>query len=343
MSNKIDQEIEEISEEMEKSTTSAQERLFNTIRELGPEGLKARVATLEKSEKELLFNTLEEMKKGKKAVEMDKEYAAEYVKGNVNDTVLQEDKADDDQDEKLVKPEAAKQKHQGDETPEGKEGQVIKSELEETLDAVKKSEDMLKSMVSRMRELGKTDAEIIEKCVARGIDENELAKAMEAKDNPEADQVEDKLDDLQKEKARGDKKRPEELKLEEDNKEAQKKVDAPIKKAEWAGENDLLKSGRGQQNHHFSVNDYYSDILSKLETEESLAKSDLEDDLERDEDLNDIIAKGEDQSYEQVLAKSMAEENKKKVNGKIVKSFSDNEIAQALGLSDEEAAELLGE
>ena len=58
---------------------------------------------------------------------MDDNYQAKYVKGDVyKDTVIQEDKADDDADEKLVKPANAKMKHQGDNNPEGFEGQVIK-------------------------------------------------------------------------------------------------------------------------------------------------------------------------------------------------------------------------
>jgi hypothetical protein len=120
----IEQEIQQVADGLEKSTQTPKERLFETIRHLGPAELRARMAGLEKSEKELLLDALTEMKK---AVEMDKEYAAEYVQGKLKATKIQEDKADDDQDEKLVfnSPEAVTVNHQGTPT-NGWEGQVIK-------------------------------------------------------------------------------------------------------------------------------------------------------------------------------------------------------------------------
>lgn len=119
----IEQEIEQLAENLEKSSQSPKDKLFATIRELGPEQIRAKLATLEKSDKELLLSALQEMKK---AVEMDKNYAAKYVQGKITDTKIQEDKADDDQDEKLVLEAAATINHQGTPTP-GWEGQVIKA------------------------------------------------------------------------------------------------------------------------------------------------------------------------------------------------------------------------
>lgn len=663
--SKIDEEIEQVADKLEKSTKTVQDSLIETIEQLGPEELKARMGDLNKSEKALLYDALEEIKKSK-AVEMDDEYQAEYVKGNIKDTILQEDKADDDQDEKLVKPEAAKHNHQGDISPEGREGQVIKSEdSEDLLEQVKKSDDMMYKMISKMCKMGKEKDLIMDKCMAKGMDkdkvsgmidramadhnkkmhksgdsikesiqlvkswqflglkEDQLFKAVETKgrefvsekvmetiaksieadvedtedflksmdydmemfsDFCETDDVdfaksllekaktvsrqgiryyaegpnagkpvgsvrgdkagvkaiararrkgkisakaakqgikrtneseayerkrekagmgrtdskeqmqrivrrdlaskkeglqspkykqasrkhidaqaeaakpvrearekmeregskkkdgsykktkkndalaqeiaekreekrrktaqqsmdfdrnvrkptaeagrkkekelaekqskmnkeakkrseasmkksdsmektrkaaETKMDDTDKKKkmnkeedqisdtnqmtegkVRGDKKKPEALKLENDNKANM------TKSIVWAGENDLLKSGRGQQNHHFSVNGYYDEVLAKSQEEanaEELQKSENE---ERDEDLNDIIEKSQDTSADDVLTKSLLEENKGKINGRLAKSFEDNEIAQALGLTEEEAKKILGE
>lgn len=138
----IEQEIEQIAGDLEKSNQTPRDKLFETIRQIGPEGIKARLATLEKSEKELLLSALQEMKK---AVEMDKNYQAKFVQGKIVDTIIQEDKADDDQDEKLVlnSPEAVTVNHQGTPTP-GWEGQVIK--------AKEMSKDKAKDKIMSMEE-----------------------------------------------------------------------------------------------------------------------------------------------------------------------------------------------
>jgi hypothetical protein len=119
----IAQEIDEVAGELEKSVKSPKEILIDTIRELGPEGLRKALPELDNSEKELLKEALEDMKK---VVSMDDAYAAKVIQGKIDDTKLQEEVANDDQDEKLVKPEAAKIAHQGTPT-EGWEGQVIKA------------------------------------------------------------------------------------------------------------------------------------------------------------------------------------------------------------------------
>lgn len=455
---KIDEEIEQMADKLEKSALTPSEQLFNTIRELGPDGLKAKLSELSKSEKEVLQGALEEMKK---AVSMDDQYQAKYVQGNINDTVIQEDKADDDQDEKLVKPEAAKHNHQGDVTPEGREGQVIKGrgpdkqprktrgdrnaraldamvgaskemsqdkdkrsdadkkyeearqerkekrnmavtskikKSEEILEEIKKSDDMMYKMVSKMCGMGKAKKDIMDKCMAKGMDEKKVSSvidramadhnktmhksedaeytrevvdgkeanvkksdsmektraAAETKSDGKAKKMlkeEDQLSDtdqMTEGKDRGDKKKPEELKTEKDNKAAQDKVNdmkqGKMKKSvEWSGANDLLKSGRGQQNHHFSVNEYYDEVIAKSKEEPGEGVEDLKKSDDGQEDLNDIIEKGGDTSADDVLTKSLIEGNKEKINGRLTKSFKDDEIAQALGLSEEEAKKILGE
>ena len=124
--DKITKEIEALAEQMEKSVTDPNDRLFSIIKSLGKDGLKAKLEDLSDEEKVTLKATLEEMTL-KKAISFDKEaQSVKFVRGKVTDTIIQEDKADDDVDETLVKPEAAKMDHQGTPT-DGWQGQVIKS------------------------------------------------------------------------------------------------------------------------------------------------------------------------------------------------------------------------
>lgn len=128
MAKDIAKEIDEMAEKMTKSI-DPKEVLFETITNLGPEGLRARLPFLSDDEKFVLKSAIEEMTlKKAKSVEFDKEaQGAKHIQGNIMDTVIQEEVGNDDADEKLVKPEAAKHSHQGN-SVEGWEGQVIKAE-----------------------------------------------------------------------------------------------------------------------------------------------------------------------------------------------------------------------
>lgn len=125
--DEITKEIEAMAEQLAKSSADPKETLFKTIAALGKDGIKARLANLSTEEKSLLKAALEEMNlKKAKSVEMDKEaQGAKVIQGKLIDTVLQEEIANDDADEKLVKPEAAKHSHQGN-SVDGWEGQVVK-------------------------------------------------------------------------------------------------------------------------------------------------------------------------------------------------------------------------
>jgi hypothetical protein len=144
------------------------------------------------------------------------------------------------------------------------------------------------------------------------------------------------------EKTRANKEKVKELELSSDNKDAQKEVNdmkQGMKKAVWGGENDLLKSLTGGRNHHFSMEEYVTEVLKSAEKPaEDLKKSEPSKD-----DLNEIIAKSEDVSWDEYNCDRMVKANKEKIRGRVVKSFEDNEIAQALGLSEEEAKKILGE
>lgn len=126
MPQDIAKEIDEMGKNLEKATMTPKESLIKTIQGLGKEGIKARLPLLSQEDRTLLKSTLEEMAKSK-SVEFDEEAkSAKVIQGNIMDTVIQEEIANDDADEKLVKPAANKQNHQGN-SVEGWEGQVIKA------------------------------------------------------------------------------------------------------------------------------------------------------------------------------------------------------------------------
>lgn len=333
----IEQEIEQTAEELAKSNQTPREQLFDTIRKMGPAGIKAKLASLEKSDKELLLSALQEMKK---AVEMDKNYAAKFVQGKVTDTIIQEDKADDDQDEKLVMEAAATINHQGTPTP-GWEGQVIKGKDMEKKDIKESAE---KDSKKKMDMAGK-------KCMKKGeMPFGDLKDEKKSKDEKKdalkkiKKSVEDQLKEFgveaTPELVKSEMKRllAEESEVVAPVTEVKKSEDVQaVRKANWAGEQDLLKANTFGRNHHFSINEYLDQVLAEAaKPTEEVQKS-----VEAKEDLNDIIQKGGDANWDMVNTDRLLKANK--VKGTFVKSFEQNEIAQALGLTEEEAKKILGE
>lgn len=498
----VNKEIDEVAGAMEKSTETPKDALFKTLLELGADGIKEKLIAksqdgtplLSDEERTVLVDALTEMKKAK-SPSMDADYQAKYVRGNVyKDTIIQEDKADDDADERLVKPANAKMKHQGDNQPEGFEGQVIKAHEDSKEDAkqmkqiadkeakeevkdhnkkmhkddIKKAkeetDELLKGLFPEMAsmdaksEYKETKDDVfrkIKRCAEaiKDMKEHSYTIAREVKDIPEAKEVFEKryssklreLKNLAKEynsmkkaidiskdakatadevpcpmdskdknkpkvmgknydmekmkkmkksiedefkaagteitpelvkgemkkrllkeedqlgndetekapKARGDKSRPEALKVEKENDAAQKKVNdlgqGKMKKAMgWAGSQALLAANTGGRNHNFSVNGYYDEALKKAEeankpAEETLAKAEGDTKEEsKPMDINDIIEKSLDQTRDENIADQLMAVRDAHVNPKFVKSFSDNEIADALGLTEEEAKKILG-
>ena len=155
---------------IESKADQSMEPLQKALASLSKDQLKALVPSLSKAEKVLLGELLQ---KGKPAVSFDKEYAAEYVKGKVTDTVIQEDKADDDQDEKLVKKEAAAHKHQGDQTPEGREDHIVKAQS--PWEEIAKSEDLSYAAIKKMCGRGMTSDQIQKMCMTKGFDESKVS------------------------------------------------------------------------------------------------------------------------------------------------------------------------
>lgn len=303
----------------------AQDNLIKAIYILGSEGIKERLSGLEKAEKIILLNALEEMQKG---TSMDKDYAAKYVQGKVyQDTVIQEDKADDDADEKLVKPENAKINHQGDQSDPNREENKV--------------EDPKKDMKKGFTTTADTGYQLDENA-SKKEEEPAIKKGEDGVKNSEETQVKDDLEKLKSKKARGDKTRPEVLKVENENKAAQDKVDdlgqkGAVKKAiAWGEKNDLLKSNTQGRNHHFSINEYYDEAVQFVldyKPGESLNKSE-------DTSINGMIEKGADASRDEVLLKAeLAKQNKNQVT--LVKSFSLDDIAHDLRISKSKQEEIL--
>lgn len=380
----ITKQIEDMANKMEKSATEPKDKLFSLIKSLGPAGLKEKLPTLSDEEKVILKAALEEMTL-QKAISFDKEaQAVKFVQGNIKDTIIQEDKADDDADEKLVKPEAAKMNHQGTPT-DGWDGQVIKS--------IEESEDQLDALIEKAMSKCNDSGMVMKKLKEKGMDEGKVQGALEKykakKEMKKSEDLEkgkkiqmdrkeaveeherlvgvlesgDKKDD--KEEAKKQKKELKEMKKSDSEdlekgkmkekmseavdeiaeEEAEEKVKEHEKKmhkkdmkksVSWEDETRLLKANTQGRNFNFNVEQFIEETL-KNEPKETVQKS------EGKEDLNDLIAKGKDKSWDQEMDSKKKEEAKKKMNGKMVKSFADAELAEVLGISEEEAKKILGE
>lgn len=285
-----------------------------------------------------------------KAISFDKEaQAVKFVQGNIKDTIIQEDKADDDADEKLVKPEAAKMNHQGTPT-DGWDGQVIKS-LEE-------SEDQLDALIEKAMDKCNDEKMVAEKLEKKGMNKEKVQGAIEkykakkevkkSEETPSEDLEKGKMKEkeMDKEEAKDKIMAMEEKehgtkdpkKLVEAEKKEHKEEKKEMKKSiSWEDETRLLKANTLGRNFNFNVEQFIEETL-KNAPQETVEKSE-----DGKEDLNDLIAKGKDKSWDQEADEKKKDEAKKKMNGKMVKSFADAELAEVLGISEEEAKEILGE
>lgn len=134
----IDKEIEDLAENMAKSTTDSRQLLFDTIMELGPEGLKKAAADLTSDEQELLKSCVADLAKAQ-AVSQD--LTPEKTTTDANKMKTESLSGSDDEDEKkLMDEKNANHPHQGGpkDKPEGWEGQIIK--------AIQDTEDLCKSL-----------------------------------------------------------------------------------------------------------------------------------------------------------------------------------------------------
>jgi len=120
----LEEKLEKAAKQMEDYFRKSDEmkKLLETIEKLGPEGLKKALPNLSVEQRTLLIEVL---KKGKPAVSMDDKMPEGGVKVRQVQSEKVKAKGHDDEDEELVKEEAAEHKHQGDSSPEGFSGQKI--------------------------------------------------------------------------------------------------------------------------------------------------------------------------------------------------------------------------
>lgn len=380
MSNDINQEMEEIAKNMEKSITNQKDELFKTIKAIGPEGLKKAMPNLSETERKLLKSALEEMIKAAqltKATEM-KVDGAKVIEGKLQDLKVKEEKADDEEDEKLVQDKNKEIKHQGDDSV--LEGQVIKG-----CDAEEKSK--MKSCVKDVEKEGKSKDSAFAICtesVKKADDEVETED--DKKEDSPADKKEDKKEDEKevkiekgeaevemedgKKKVEMDlkdfkdehKKLPKvlESKDKEDDKKEAKEQKAELKDVEKQAktvkeEKEDVKKGAMKESASEMLSECDNNSLLKaltlgrnhhfsmndyLDAEEAKAKEPVKKSEVNEDanDINSILEKGEDISLNDYLNGYEAH----KPQGHKEPSFDISDMATAMGLTAEEAKKILG-
>lgn len=207
----------------------------------------------------------------------------------------------------------------------------------------------------------------------RKAQEKDLGDGMAAAKLPEEDQTGDTKQITEGESRAKDEKVKD---LENDPEETADEVKCPEgkmkKSVSWEDPNALLKANTLGRNHHFNVNNYYDNALNKSymskmmkmckagmakkEIKEKMGEEYKEDAYKacmekmgkmkkseepaKKEDLNDIIEKGQDLSYDDY--RTGVELSKHKTNGN-QSSFNDVDMADAFNMTEEELKEILGE
>lgn len=137
--SQIEAEIGEMAEKMAKSTKDSKQLLFDTIMELGPEGLKKALPDLSEEEREVLKTSLDEMAKSRS--EDAEKLTPKKDLTSANEMKQESFEGSDDEDEKKLMADKNKEQNQQGgpkDKPEGWEGQVIK--------AIEQSEDLVKAL-----------------------------------------------------------------------------------------------------------------------------------------------------------------------------------------------------
>lgn len=132
MAKEIENEVEQLAEKMTKSTAEGKQVLFDTIFNLGPDGLKKALPLLSPEQQEIVKEALEEMNKAAHKPEPSADGAhltPEKTQTKQAKMKAESNTGSDDQDEKLMEDKNKDIKHQGgpSEKPEGWEGQVVKA------------------------------------------------------------------------------------------------------------------------------------------------------------------------------------------------------------------------
>jgi hypothetical protein len=131
-SKEIDKEIGQIAEKMAKSVVDGKQALFDTIINLGPEGLKKTLPTLSPAQQEIVKSAIAEMSKATHLPEVTQDAGVltpEKTQTKHAKMKAESQTGSDNQDEKLMQDKNKDIKHQGgpSDKPEGWEGQVIKA------------------------------------------------------------------------------------------------------------------------------------------------------------------------------------------------------------------------
>ena len=354
----IETEIDQIADQMAKSTQDPKTELIATIKELGAEGLRKSLPELSDDQRDLVKSILEEMSKGKQAVSMDANYDGDrkFITHDVMGTELED--GSDDEDEKLVLQAAASHNHQGDLSPEGRDDHVIKAcdeEGKEILMKEKKDDKKPKkdgeecSMTKSLEDILILKNEVIESYENAGLDYDDVIVKSEMKKRllKEEDQVEPK-DQTTGGKAPRSKKEScpdieEGKNAEETADEAVSKIGKMKKSLPAFDPQAKLRANTGGRNFHYSVNNYYNEALAKaqgIDTAEELSKATGDIAEETADDLNDIIEKGYDATMCDVAEEEL---QKSLVKGAFAQgSFSDEDMAEALNISVADYKELVG-
>jgi hypothetical protein len=372
--DEIAKQIEAMAEQMEKSSTDPKDKLFAVIKSLGREGLKQKMATLSEEEKLVLKSALEEMTL-KKAVEFNID-AAKVIQGKASDTIIQEEIASDDADEKLVVQAAATMNHQGTPTP-GWDGQVIKS--------IQDDESQMDLIISKAMEKCNDNEMVKKKLKEKGMDEGKVQGAIDRYNDKKAvKKAEDDKEDAKKklfnmESKEHGTKDPKKLVAAEKKEKKSEKVEKAVQteiepdETKQSGDAPDFKDGKqvakkspapniednakaNKKNMTKSITWDDDNRLLKANTlgrnfnfnvEQFITETLKLDGVQPEtitkaekEDVNDLIEKSMDRNWDQVNHERKLQEVKK--SGTLVKSFEDQDLATILGLTEEEAKKILG-
>jgi len=309
------------------------ESVLQTVLEMGPEALKKALPNLTEDQKALLSEVLA---KGK---EMSKVATPEGGPEVIQEASEKKKapKKRHEEDEKLVDASITDVNPQGDDSE--KDGQVIKS---------------FDGIVARMKERKLAKADCV--AAAQKAGNEDLAKAIESTWGEELEKAAPmaaapaptpaKVEKEMEAKAAAPKE-PAEDEKEEAKKMAQladKAGDKMQKSVAWTeGTQDLLKaSTRRGQNCHYSVEDYL--LKSEQEKAEILAKGGYLNETAKPTgkiSACDILEKGLDLSQAQVDRVTGIRDAKPQ-GAFTVQSFGIGELAKSLGMSEEQAAQVLG-
>lgn len=129
--DQVTEEMEVLAKSMAQKATETHELLVDILADMDSDEIKKSAETMTNEELSALKKGLESLKLRKAAKKpesaaTDKDPKMKTPK--ITDTVIEEDETSDDADEKLVEDKNKDVKHQGDNSPEGIEGELIKAE-----------------------------------------------------------------------------------------------------------------------------------------------------------------------------------------------------------------------